>query len=201
MTYSLGVNFENVSWSINLLPSIFRIFLIPTFPRSITSVEQMVTAGNGIVSIDVALPSKVTVTGWSLQFVQMDEIEMVHNITDETNAITHHTLERETQINRSLSKFKWNSSHFTFQPNDVSVPWNIEFRATLNLHKIHLPYQVQFAGWTNFSKLLRNFQKKSNNLPELRPLILLGHLCLRPTLFALSRKKQSWTKNTNLTMD
>lgn len=51
----------------------------------IFGVGQMVTEGNGIHRIDVALSSKVTTTGFRFHLVQMLSIAMVHKITDRVN--------------------------------------------------------------------------------------------------------------------
>lgn len=100
------------------------------------SVEQMVTAGNGIIPIDVVLSSKLTMTGRRCHFAQILQIATMHKKTDNEHAIAHQSLE--------LIEIIWHFYRFavreavkccTFQSNDAFALPNIALHAPLNLSK------------------------------------------------------------------
>lgn len=111
--YSSG---ERLGRAFSLL-SLVRIFLnfsMLIFSARNFSVEQTVTAGNGISEINVDLSLNVTVTGCWCQFVQMFEIATLHKITDAVHTIAHHNLCKNSPLN---------SCYITKNPNEMNLPF------------------------------------------------------------------------------
>lgn len=141
--YSLLEKFFKVYVSeLNDFSATFKMFMF-TFSLTNFWVEQMVTAGNGTIPIEVLLSSKVIITGCWSHFVQMLKIENVHRVTDKANATAHHTLEGGRVIyypngmtNLTICNQKKKFFEFTVRSSVVLVRWNIEHRAPLNLNKI-----------------------------------------------------------------